>query len=450
MTVPTDPTRIRGLGVSFDGVFVLVDVTMDIAFPGVSVVVGPSGTGKSTFLRTLAGFNRVQPSFQLWGTIDCPGRVALAAQNARFYVDTVRENLVSALPNRSSLPLLTQTDSARSLLARVDLTHVPLDADVTTLGKSEQRRLAIARALATEPRLILLDEPTAGLDEEGGDHLVQIVRGVATGCSVLVVTHNTAHARRLGGTTFLLAGGRVVDHGPTDEFFTAPRSAAARQFVATGGCDVPSPNARREDLSDTTPLPPPFVAPAPAAVGPRGFFWAADRLGGVPRPGVVRELEEDLERLRDLGVKHLVTLEERLPFSSESVRAFGMEHVHFPIPDMGAPELERVKPLLADIERRASQAPVAVHCLAGLGRTGTILAAMLILRGSSAAEAIERVRACNPRCIQSQVQADFLRDLEIDGRGAGAVLGRLRAAWGVSGRQLRATGGSTRGPSPTS
>ncbi|MCB9631141.1 MAG: dual specificity protein phosphatase family protein [Sandaracinus sp.] len=144
------------------------------------------------------------------------------------------------------------------------------------------------------------------------------------------------------------------------------------------------------------------------------MFWLlADRLAGMPRPGVVSELEHDLDGLRSLGVTGLITLEEERTVPEDRLALYGIRAEHEPIPDMAAPSTEQAVRLCRRLDVLVEDGQrVVVHCLAGLGRTGTVLAMYAIWRGTSAVDAIERVRALRPRTIQSDEQVRFLGSFE--------------------------------------
>jgi atypical dual specificity phosphatase len=411
-------------------------VDFDLPARGMTLLVGPVGSGKSTLLRTVAGLNEAHPALATWGTATFRGEplavngtlepgetrpgIGFVMQHARFFIDTVRENLVSCLPNRGSLDPGTQTRWVIALLEARGLGSLArhLSDDVASLDKPLQRRLALVRALACDPELLLADEPTAGLDDASMDAVLNILRAESERRSVLMVTHHQRLARAAGGTTILLAGGRVQENAGTAEFFANPRTLAGQLFVRTGGCAEPSPDARADGLRPSVPPPPALVPSASAhsrAEGPRGFFWArVGQLGGVPRPGIVNDVERDLQLLERLGITVLITLEESVTVPEHALAAHGIELIHFPIVDMGAPPLASAAALCQRVERIADLGGVvAFHCRAGLGRTGTLLAAQLVFGGVSASSAIERIRALNPRCIQSETQIEFLSAFDV-------------------------------------
>ncbi len=424
-------------GVAFGERVVLAEITMQLPRLGLTSLVGPMGSGKSTLLRTLAGANDAHPSLAIWGTAliegvpvqinaQAAGRrgelrpgVGLVMQNARFFLDSVRENVLSALPNRSQLIPGTQASTVRSMLEANGLTELAskMDVNVASLSKASQRQLAIICAVASEPSLLMADEPTANLEDHEAERVLDLLLRQARQRSVLFVTHNQRLAQKAGGTTVFIAGGRVQEIAPAEQFFTAPQSELAKHFVRTGGCVVARPDAKVEEL-DASVLPSPQLPPTAKARsrfdGPRGFFWLwSGRLGGLPRPGIIRPAEQDLEGLRLLHITKLVTLEETRTVDARLLREHGIESIHFPIVDMGAPELGGAAEFCTIVDRLLQEGHVvAEHCRAGLGRTGTMLACQLIWGGESAREAIEIVRRLNPMCIQSPMQIDFVSAYE--------------------------------------
>ncbi|NOT15429.1 MAG: hypothetical protein HOP21_07625 [Methylotenera sp.] len=156
--------------------------------------------------------------------------------------------------------------------------------------------------------------------------------------------------------------------------------------------------------------------------GPAGFSWIVPgMIAGCPMPGVSAPMSYDLDLLANIGITVLITLTEEDIYQAE-LKAAGLSNVHLPIYDREAPSLSQMHMLLLKMQRLISQGEVlAVHCLAGLGRTGTVLAAWMIKEGGlSAEEAMRRLRLINPGFIQSVVQETFLAEFEND------ILRRMR------------------------
>lgn len=413
--------QLRSFGVAFGDRVVLESIDLDLFTPGLLVLVGPAGGGKSTLLRTLAGLNDTHPALLTWGARrvfpgvngTAPGP-AMVMQHARFFLDTVRENLVSALPDRARLSRTEQTNTVLALLGALGLAELGerLSCLAFELPLAEQRKLAIARMLVPGATILFADEPTAGLADEDASDIVALLQRLAQRQSVVFVTHNQRSARAAGGSTALLAGGRIVERAPTRDFFSSPQTALGAQFVRTGGCDG-APAAAQQNSAD------PDIAGMRAVrsrfVGPRGFFWIhPGRLGGAPRPGIVDRLEQDIEGLARLGTNVLITLEEAPTVSAAAFAKHGIRTLHFPTMDMGAPEVSAAIELCTQVHTWITSGLVVVyHCRAGLGRTGTLLACQLVLDGRSAGEAVDAVRRVNPKCIQSEHQVRFISDFEL-------------------------------------
>jgi len=423
--------QLKEFGVAFGEKIILSSVTLDVPSRGVMVLMGPAGTGKSTLLRTLAGVNSAIPSMQTWGDAMFAGRPltdmnapSLVAQNVKLMMASVLENVIAELPERQDLTKKQQRDLAKRLLSNAGLEELLdcLDEPVVNLPSHLQRHLAIVRSTAANPKLLCIDEPTTGIGDIESKNLIRYIRHEAEKRAVIVVVHNQKHARQLQGITGLLAGGVMQEIGNSDDFFTTPKSEVTKTFVRSGSCCVPSPNAKPEEVEDE--IPEVHVAAknkvaefskkyVSDALGPRGFMWLKNGiLAGTPRPGIVTDLEYDLAALKRVGVTVLVSLT-TTAVDSDKLGEYGIKHVWLPVKDMGAPSSSDAMYLNKKIAEFMEQGEViAVHCRAGLGRTGTILASQLIWEGIRALDALEAVRRIEPRWVQSDEQVAFLEEYE--------------------------------------
>jgi len=226
---------------------IVADVSFRVAAGGVFTVLGPSGSGKSTLLRCL---NRlVEPSA---GRVLLDGRVAseLPVQELRRRVGMVFETAAlfdgNVLDNVLYGPRLRgeraeraagDADAAHAqaegLLRRVGLPAAFCDKPVTELSGGEAQRVSLARALANEPEVLLLDEPTAALDPTASQVIEDLLLELAadTDLTFIFVTHNLAQARRIGDHGLLLVDGRMVDQGPLPAFLDDPALETTRLFV---------------------------------------------------------------------------------------------------------------------------------------------------------------------------------------------------------------------------
>lgn len=439
-----------GFGVAFGERVVLRSVNLSVSAGGCTVLLGPSGTGKSTLLRTLAGFNNNNPSLRTWGHAlyrkrPCTAlhHPALVMQNSRLLVSNVLENLVCELPGRSSLTQRMQIELVSELLQHYG--HAPLldclFQKVVERPPGEQRAIAILRTVMADPALLLVDEPTTGLQSPQARTVLQLLEQLSCERALLVVLHHLQQARDLGGQVALLANGVIEESGASENFFGAPCSDCGKAFLQTGSCPEaswpennlqeaavpdPAPGARPEISREA-----PSVAPVArsAAWGPRGFLWLLPgQLAGTPWPGVVHDVRYDLDALRSVGITRLISLTEE-PFDPALAGEFGINCLASPMPDMAPPTLEQGLVLCRAIDRAlAAGEVVAVHCHAGLGRTGTVLAAYWLWRGCGrigAPQALEDVRRVEPGWVQSESQVRFLEEFARVVANGGAVMACL-------------------------
>ncbi len=203
----------------------------ELAPRGITALMGPNGAGKSLTLRLLAGL--IEPTggaVRFAGGRPRPCELALVFQKPVLLRRSVRANLDHAL----AIYGVSRRDRAariEALLQRTDLAALA-DAPARRLSGGEQQRLATARALAAEPRFLMLDEPTASLDPQATAAIEALVRQAAdAGVRVVIVTHDRGQAARLARDVLFLHRGRLAEAAPARRFFEAPESAQARSYL---------------------------------------------------------------------------------------------------------------------------------------------------------------------------------------------------------------------------
>lgn len=231
---PTDPkeadslVQFDGVGLSFQGIARLQDVSCRIPSEGLVALLGANGAGKSLCLRVAAGLERPQQGQLNWRQ---GVRIAWVAQKPILLRRSVWANLVFAL-KLAKVPAGQRDARAHSLLELADLADRARQP-ARSLSGGEQQRLALVRALASEPHILLLDEPTASMDPANTRTLEGLIQTVkAQGRSIVLVTHDRDQARRLADHVVFLHKGRVVEQAEAAQFFQSPASDIARNYLA--------------------------------------------------------------------------------------------------------------------------------------------------------------------------------------------------------------------------
>jgi len=227
----------------FGPLHVLKDVTLDVATAEVVVVCGPSGSGKSTLIRCV---NRLEPiqqgEIRVYGEPITGNGVNLSKLRAEvgmvfqsfnlFPHMTAIENIMLAPMKVKGLSRAEAEKIARDLLARV---RIPDKADKhpANLSGGQQQRIAIARALAMQPRIMLFDEPTSALDPEMINEVLDVMTYLAKdGMTMMVVTHEMGFARRVAHRVIFMDEGQIVEAATPQDFFSAPKSDRAKDFLS--------------------------------------------------------------------------------------------------------------------------------------------------------------------------------------------------------------------------
>ena len=220
-------------GIVAGEVAILDRITMTITAGSPTVLIGPNGSGKTTLLRAAMGLIPVSHGFIAWGGRESsvPKQRAIMFQRPAMLRRTASANVRYALA-AAGVPRAKRQERAAELLALVGLDKFG-DRPARRLSGGEQQRLALARALARDPTVLFLDEPTASLDPYATKAIEDIVRAVsARGVKVVMSTHDLGQAKRLAGNVVLLHSGRLIENAPAADFFAEPRSEEARRFIA--------------------------------------------------------------------------------------------------------------------------------------------------------------------------------------------------------------------------
>jgi tungstate transport system ATP-binding protein len=227
------PVRLVEVRILAGEVAILDGVTLTLDAGQPSVLIGPNGAGKTTLLRAAMGLIPVTSGLITWGgrEVSPPTRRAIMFQRPAMLRRSTAGNIRYALA-AAGVPRARREARVAELMADVGLTGLER-RPARRLSGGEQQRLALARALARDPALLFLDEPTASLDPAATKAIEDIVRTVtARGVKVVMSTHDLGEAKRIGGEIVLLHRGRLIESGPAAQFFAAPRSEQARKFIA--------------------------------------------------------------------------------------------------------------------------------------------------------------------------------------------------------------------------
>ncbi|MFI8851060.1 amino acid ABC transporter ATP-binding protein [Streptomyces sp. NPDC053499] len=241
---PGEPLiELRGVNKHYGALHVLRDIDLTVGRGEVVVVIGPSGSGKSTLCRTI---NRLETIGS--GTITLAGRplpaegrelarlrteVGMVFQSFNLFAHkTVLANVALAPMKVRGKKKNEAYTRAGELLRRVGLAE-HANKYPAQLSGGQQQRVAIARALAMDPQALLFDEPTSALDPEMISEVLEVMQQLARdGMTMVVVTHEMGFARSAANRVVFMADGRIVEDRSPEEFFTAPRSERAKDFLS--------------------------------------------------------------------------------------------------------------------------------------------------------------------------------------------------------------------------
>jgi phosphate transport system ATP-binding protein len=244
--------RVSALDAYFGSVHAVKGVAMRIDDRKVTAIIGPSGCGKSTFLRCLNRMHETVPTARVEGEVELDGRdiyargvsaiavrkhVGMVFQRPTpFPTMSIRDNVAAGLRVLDSgRPNRVRTDEiVEKALVRAALWNEVKDRLSTSaigLSGGQQQRLCIARALATDPAVLLLDEPTSSLDPLSTQSIEELVYELRADMTIVIVTHNMQQAARVSDSTAFFLNGEMIEMGATSNIFTTPKDQRTEAYI---------------------------------------------------------------------------------------------------------------------------------------------------------------------------------------------------------------------------
>jgi phosphate transport system ATP-binding protein len=241
---------VRNLSVFFNNNQVIKKASLDIAAQAVTAIIGPSGCGKSTFLRAINRMHELNPEARMEGEIRLFGedvysrnveavvvrrRIGMVFQKSNpFPTMSVAENVTVGLRLngvRNRKQLAERTEQSLRMAALWDEVKDRLNAPAISLSGGQQQRLCIARALAVEPEVLLMDEPASALDPLATAKIEDLIVQLKKDYTIVIVTHNMQQAARASDFTAFFYLGELVEFGPTAKIFTSPSQKRTEDYV---------------------------------------------------------------------------------------------------------------------------------------------------------------------------------------------------------------------------
>jgi phosphate transport system ATP-binding protein len=249
-SVPARTFEIKNLSIWYGEKRAIENVTIDIATNAVTAIIGPSGCGKSTLLRALNRMHELVPKTRLEGTVLLQGkdlyssnidpaivrrRVGMVFQKSNpFPTMTIGENVVIGLRLngvRDRRFLNERLEKSLRMAALWDEVKDDLHKPGTSLSGGQQQRLCIARTLAVEPEVVLMDEPCSALDPIATAKIEELIYELKAKYTIVTVTHNMQQAGRISDYTAFMYLGRLIEFGPTTQIFTNPKDRQTEDYI---------------------------------------------------------------------------------------------------------------------------------------------------------------------------------------------------------------------------
>ncbi len=248
-TAPGIKLEAKGLKAWFGKSQALKGIDLPLAENQVTAIIGPSGCGKSTFVRCLNRMHEVVPGARAEGTVTLDGadiygpgtdpvlvrrRVGMVFQKPNpFPTMSIRDNVLAGLRLNGRRPAdaAALVETALRQVALWDEVKDRLDRAGTSLSGGQQQRLCIARALALEPEVLLMDEPCSALDPIATARIEELIHEIGQRYTIVIVTHNMQQAARVSHQTAFFYMGELIEHAPTDRMFTQPSNPKTEDYI---------------------------------------------------------------------------------------------------------------------------------------------------------------------------------------------------------------------------
>ena len=249
-TAPRLTFEVKNLSLWYGEKRAISDVTLDIASNAVTAIIGPSGCGKSTFIRCLNRMHELVPKTRIKGSVLLQGedlyssavdpaivrrRVGMVFQKSNpFPTMSIGENVVIGLRLngvRNQKFLNERLETSLRMAALWDEVKDDLHKPGTSLSGGQQQRLCIARALAVQPEVLLMDEPCSALDPIATAKIEELIYELKSQYTIVTVTHNMQQAGRISDYTAFFYLGKLIEFGPTTKIFTNPSERQTEDYI---------------------------------------------------------------------------------------------------------------------------------------------------------------------------------------------------------------------------
>lgn len=239
----------EGLDLYYGKVHALKNLTLNIEENKISALIGPSGCGKSTYLRTLNRMNDLIQGVKIKGTIKIDGvdiygknvdvvklrrRVGMVFQKSNAFPKTVFENVaygprINGVKNKKMLEEIVETSLKRAAIW--EEVKDRLNEFAFSLSGGQQQRLCIARALAVNPEIILMDEPASALDPISTSKIEELIFELKKSITIVIVTHNLQQAARVSDVCAFFLLGELIEFGVSRQIFTSPKDERTQNYI---------------------------------------------------------------------------------------------------------------------------------------------------------------------------------------------------------------------------